>query len=211
MKNKKDLWLIAVAVVSILLITVLFIISGTSKSGLQDDMEEIVTLEEAKAVGESEEEKTFIQETDKFVKQFVNTLPEGYVFSKEAVENPERDNCMQLEILYENGNATDIAIVFNGKDAVAAGSRMALTIKEDCIPDDADAIIKWYLFTFLEGYTEEKKKSIYNDYLYLFDTGSKDYRVYTEEDVTVMMSYETEKTGNFFYVMVLGEQKESIL
>lgn len=205
MKNKKDLWIVAVALVSILFIAILFIVSGASKSGTQDDAEKTVTTEKAETVEEKEEKKISTQETDNFAKQFANTLPEGYVFSKEAVENPGRDNRMQMEILDETGISTDIAIVFAGKNSGDAGNQMALTIKEDCIPDDADAILKWYLFTFLEGYTEEKKKAIYDDYLYMFDTGSKDYRVYTEESVTVMMSCETEAAGNYYYVMVSSE------
>ena len=205
MKNKKDLWIVAVALASILFIAVLVIVSGASKAGTEDDVEEVVMLEKAETVEENEEKKISTQETDKFAKEFANTLPEGYSLSKKAVENPERDNRMQLEILDETGIPTDIVIVFDGKDAGPAGSQMALTIKEDCIPDDADAILKWYLFTFLEGYTEEKKKAIYDDYLYMFDTGSKDYRVYTEESVTVMMSCETENTGNYYYVMLSKE------
>lgn len=207
MKNKKDLLIAAIALVSSLFIAILFVASGTSKSGTKEDADQTITLED-EAVSQEEEaasrpgESTTLQETDGFAKQFGKELPEGYVFAETLTANPERDNRMQLDILDESGTPTDIAIVFDGE---GADSQMALTIKEDCIPDDADAILKWYLFTFLEGYTEEKKKAIYDDYLYLFDTGAQDYRVYTEETVTTMISCETEEVGNYYYVMVSAE------
>lgn len=218
MKNKKDLLIAAIALVSILFIAILLIASGALKSGTQeenaedtvvlengaDSQEEVLPTEETERTPSESvnEENVFTFTADGFAKQFAEALPEGYAFSKEASANPERDHRMQLDILNETGTETDIAIVFAGE---GSGSQMALTIKEDCIPDDADAILKWYLFTFLEGYTEEKKKAIYDDYLYLFDTGSKEYRVYTEEDVTAMMSLEAEADGNYYYVMVSAE------
>ena len=211
MKNKKDLLIAAVALVSILFIAILFVASGTLKSGTQnEEADQTIALEE-ETVSQEEEtasqtgKSAALQEMDGFEKQFGKELPEGYGFTETLTANPARDQRMQLDILDESGTPTDIAIVFTAEGAENTGSQMALTIKEDCIPDDADAILKWYLFTFLEGYTEEKKKAIYDDYLYLFDTGSKDYRVYTEKNVTTMMSLEAEEDGNYYYVMITAE------
>ena len=206
MKNKKDLLIAAIALVSILFIVILLIASGALKPSAQEEEAEVVVLEEeAELISQEENAEVISQEMDGFAKRFGKELPEGYVFAETLTANPERDHLMQMDILDENDAPTDISIVFAAEDTENIGSQMALTIKEDCIPDDADAILKWYLFTFLEGYTEEKKKAIYNDYLYLFDTGSKEYRVYTEENLTTMMSLEAEKGGNYYYVMVDAE------
>lgn len=209
MKNKKDLLIIAIAAVSVIFIAVIYFAAGASKSVTQEAAKEAVLpveTEDAKEAASLEKEtakKT--QKTDEFAKQFAENLPEGYIFSEELTANPERDGRMQLDVLDESGAEIGIAIVFSAEDTKNAGSQMALTIKEDSVPDDADAVLKWYLFTFLEGYTEEKKKAIYDAYLYMFDTGSKDYRVYTEENVIAMMSCETESTGNYYYIMISEE------
>lgn len=217
MKNKKDLWILAVALVSILFIAILFIVSGASKSGTQEDADQTIALEDETASKEEEAalqtgentasqvDGAFTFSADSFAKSFEKELPQGYSFSETMMANPERDNRMQLDILDESGAPTDIAIVFDGENTERTCSQMALTIKADCIPDDADSLLKWYLFTFLKGYTEEKKKAIYDDYLYLFDTGAQDYRVYTEETVTTMISCETEEAGTYYYVMVSAE------
>lgn len=219
MKKKRDLWMLVIALVSVLFVIIIFVAAGASKSGTQDDTEAVITQEEegAPQIEEAEErngesslesvdkESTFTFSADGFAEKFSKGLPQGYDFAESETKNPLRGNRMQLDILDETGTPTDIAIVFDAENAELTSSQMALTIKEDSFADDADAILKWYLFTFLEGYTEEKKKAIYDDYLYMFDTGSEEFRVYSEESLTVMMCRETEESGKYYYVLISVE------
>lgn len=221
--KKRDLWMLAIALVSLVFIAIVFVAAGTSKSDTPDDTEEVIALNEE--VGPQQEESSvqteeaeegsgespsesadkgsaFAFSVDGFSEKFAGNLPQGYIFAESITANPLRDNRMQLDILDESGTSTDIAIMFDTEKAKLNCSQMALTIKEDCFEDDADAILKWYVFNFLEGFTEEKKKAIYDDYLYMFDTGSEEFRVYSEEALTVMMCRETEEAGNYYYVMV---------
>ena len=212
MMKKRDLWMLAIALVSLVFIAIVFVAAGASKSDTPDDTEEVIALNE-EAAPQQEESSVQIEETadkgstfafsvDGFSEKFAGNLPQGYIFAESITANPLRDNRMQLDILDESGTSTDIAIMFDTEKAKLNYSQMALTIKEDCFEDDADAILKWYVFNFLEGFTEEKKKAIYDDYLYMFDTGSEEFRVYSEEALTVMMCRETEEAGNYYYVMV---------
>lgn len=187
-KNKKDLWIVAAALVSVIFIAVLYFAARDAKP-----------VEESTVF--SPEPETKSEDTDTATIFFAE-LPEGYAFSETPAANPERGNRMQIEILDETDTCTNAAIVLNGETEESGSGQMVLTLREDCSADDADVLLKWYLDTFLEGFTEEKKKTVYDAYLYMFDTGSQDYLVYSEENTTVMMSFEAEETGNYYYVMV---------
>lgn len=191
-KHKKDLWIIAAGLVSVIFIVALYFASRGAKP-----VEETTVLPAEPA----ETADTADTDTDT-AETFSAELPEGYLFSETPAANPDRGNRMQVEILTEDAAPTNAAIVFDGEKEGSSYSRLALTLREDCSPDDAEVLLKWYLDTFLEGFTEEKKKTVYDDYLYMFDTGSLDYRVYSEENVTVMMSFEAENTGNYYYILV---------
>lgn len=224
MKNRKNLWMCIIALVSVLFIVILFGAASASKSAVDGPQEDVVSKEE-QPVLQKEEEKTlekaaeeaetfaedayevgvFAFTVERFAKQFSKNLPEGYRFEDTAAGNPRRNNRLQLDIWDENGIATDISILFNAENTETVCKQLALTIKTDCSAEDADAILKWYLFTFLEEFDVEQKRAIYDEYLYMFDTGSEEYQVHAEGSQSAMMSCEEEQDGKYYYVLISSE------
>ncbi len=219
MKKKSNLWLLAIALISILFLVILFSAASASKKDIKDPAEKIIPLDEEislqteeTAEGDLESlsqsvyrDGSFSFTADEFAKQFAGNLPVGYRFADTVVVNPLRDNRIQLEVLDENGTPTDIAIVFNVQESELAYQQMALAIKGDGLEEDAAAMLQWYLSNFLEGFEEELQKEIYEDYLDMFNSRAEDYRVYSEESLTVMMCRETEESENYYYILMSVE------
>lgn len=215
MKKKSDLGIMAIALVSILFIVFVFAAASASKSDMQESMEkiivpdeEVITQEKETTEGDKElipeeiyKDGAFAFTVDEFAECFSGSLPAGYIFTNEMEVNPQRDNWMQLDILEENGTATDVAIIFNKKETDPAFNQMALVIKEGSYDADAAASLRWYISTFLKDF-EEEKTAIYEDYLNIFLNGTEDYKVYAEESLMVMMCCETEKNENYYYVLL---------
>lgn len=215
MKKKSDLGIMAIALVSILFIVFVFAAASASKSDMQESMEkiivpdeEVITQEKETTEGEKElipeeiyKDGAFAFTVDEFAECFSGSLPAGYIFANEMEVNPQRDDWMQLNILEENGTATDVAVIFNKKETDPAFNQMALVIKEGSYDADAAASLRWYISTFLKDF-EEEKKAIYEDYLNIFLNGTEDYKVYAEESLMVMMCCETEENENYYYVLL---------
>lgn len=217
MKKRKDLWILVIALVSVLFLVILFVAAKTSKNSVADESQRPIAMDEVTPQKEEEETQgeNSLETSDKesiskfsaseFAKKYEGNLPQGYAFEKNIMVNTQRDNRIELNILGENDTSIGMAIVFDTEKAEDKCSQMALTIKEDCAADDVDAILKWYLFNFLDSFTEEKKKAVYDDYLYMFDLGTEELRVYSEENLTVMMCHETEKSDKYYYVLISVE------
>ena len=215
MKKKSDLWMLAIALVSILFIVVLFIAASASKSDMQNSNENIILLEEETITQEREttegdeagipetiyKDGSFFFTVDEFAKYFSGTLPAGYIFSNELDVNAQRDNKMQLDILEENGTATDISIIFDDRGSDQTCKQIVLVIKSDCYEADAAAALRWYTSTFLEVF-EEMRTAVCEDYLKMFLDKTENYKVYSEDGLMTMMSCETEEDGKYYYVLV---------
>ena len=208
--KKRDLWMLAIALVSVLFLVILFAAAKTSKNSASNDSQKPAAMEEAEVETENplevpEQKNTFEFSAGEFAKTFEGNLPQGYVFEKNITVNAQGDHRIQLDILNESGTSIDMAILFDTENAEDACSQMALVMKADCSADDIDSILKWYLFNFLNSFTVEKKKAVYDDYLYMFDTGTEDFRVYSEDNQTVMMCCETEESDKYYYVLISVE------
>lgn len=212
--KKSNLWMLAL--IPIVFLIFIFAAASASKSNTQDQEEEIVLLDEETelqteetAEGEIESpseslfrDHTFTFTAEEFADRFAGSLPERFVFGDVLAANPLEQDRLQLDILEASGAPADIAIVFDSKEADSAYNRMALAIKGDRFQSDAETVIHWYLYTFLEGYNENLKNEIYEKYVDMFSSKAEGHKVYSEGSVTTMMLCETEETGNYYYIMM---------
>lgn len=165
------------------------------------------TTEEAE--GAETEEAPLISENGmfdftakEFRDRFAENLPKGFVFADQTQVSASQDKKIQLNILDDAGNVTDMAILMDAEDEDASFKQMALVIKEGWFEEDVSAVLNWYITNFFEEFDEKEKLEIHEEYFKIFTERTEDYSVYGSESCDVMMMRNTEETGNFYYIMI---------
>lgn len=204
MKRKRLSWLGAVALLAVVtLAVILFWKAGGEKEQRETTQPTQQTTQPAPTAPEILfENRMFTFTASQFREWFAHTLPDGYVFGDQMINNPDRDNNLQLDIYGSDGVRTGIAILLNVKDSQQAFCQMALTVGKTDDVKDFSALINWYVTTFLVSLRGEEQKSACKTFVELFESGMDDYKLLSSESQTAMMVLEEEGDGHQYYVMI---------
>lgn len=143
---------------------------------------------------------TFTGET--FPELFRETLPEGYRFADAVAANPDRNNKLQINILTAAGDNTGLAILLNTTDAQASFSKLALTVGTSDEAADLEALLTWYIATFMTGFNSAEQTQLHENFMTAFRNKSEDHILKTTNAHVAMMVLEKESIGEQFYIML---------
>lgn len=214
MKKKRILLVVVVLAILAVLCIALLSKSETQKekgeTSTQSTEQTVCTAETQTAESQSShsqmaavyEDGMFTFNASQFRERFVDTLPQGYALAKVIAANSSRNHKMQIDILDASGTLTGMGILLDVKESDFPLRQMALVIKEDAYEEDVAVMLNWYLSTFLDEFDRERQTLIHEDYLDMFCSRFEDYRLYSADPLAVMMSYSTEDSGKYYYVVI---------
>ncbi|MBQ8230544.1 MAG: hypothetical protein IJZ34_01230 [Lachnospiraceae bacterium] len=209
MQKKNILWIVVLVVAIVMFCIILFVIPDGQSNGiemaLQSSAVSVESVENSTDSADLEgiyKEGEFIFTAVQVRERFGSTLPEGYLFADTPVANPAQNDKLQLDILDTTGMSTDIALLFNVKEADLVFNQIALVIKEGGYKEDVTAILEWYLETFADSFEDKERASINKEYLDMFENRKEEYSVYSTDAQSVMMNFMAEESGKYYYVII---------
>ena len=167
MQKKNILWIVVFVVAIVMFCIILFVIPDGQSNGKETALQSSAVSVESVEISTDSAELEGIYKEGEFIftavqvrERFGSTLPEGYLFADTPVANPAQNDKLQLDILDTTGMSTDIALLFNVKEADLVVNQIALVIKEDGYKEDVTAILEWYIATFADSFEDEEKAAI---------------------------------------------------
>ena len=202
MKKKSLIFLVAVALLALVILCV-FMTQGSETEEPENTTQPTQqTTQTAETLPEVLfENRMFTFTASQFREWFRKTLPVGYVFADQMVNNPDRDNCLQLDISGIHGEDTGMAVLLQVQDPEEPFCRMALVAEMDH-PADFSVLVSWYVETFLVSVGEQEQKNAVASFTELYQSGTDDYRLFSAEDQSALMVWEEENAEGLYYVMV---------
>ncbi len=209
MQKKNILWSVVFVVAIVMFCIVLFVIADGQSNEVENAVQSsIVSVESVESSTDSTElegvykEGNFVFTAAQVKERFESSLPEGYLFADMPVANPTQNDKLQLDILDTTGMSTDVALLFNVKEADIVFNQIALVIKEGGYKEDVAAVLEWYLNTFADSFEDKERASIYKEYLEMFGNRKEEYSVYSTDVQSVMMNFMAEESGKYYYVII---------